>query len=217
MAANEAVRKVASKNGMRFLQPRDAMDALEAAVVCRSPGINAGNIISIMNVDWDSVLRRIDDVPYMLRGLQGAAQVGRQAGTSGPRSGHEGTYDNYGVSYDSNIQRVTFEDTCARILTICASIAGSEIGIDDPLMEHGIDSLGTVELQNAVNHAFKTSIDATTIFNFPSVRALSEHVASAIGQLAAVDRPSRQAMRPSRDAFTISSTTSTMVVITGII
>jgi 3-oxoacyl-(acyl-carrier-protein) synthase len=47
-------------------------------------------------------------------------------------------------------------------------------------MEHGIDSLGTVELQNALNLAFGTSVDATTIFNFPSVRALSEHIASTV-------------------------------------
>ena len=178
MAANDAVRKAASKTGMMFLRPRDAMDTLEAALGLVGAS-GAGNVISIMNVDWDTVLRRIDDVPYMLRGLRGRPSGPPGAGAGRPAAGDGDVNDVTDVT-DAHAGAATFDQICARISAVCASIAGTEIGLDDPLMEHGIDSLGTVELQNAINRAFKTTIDATTIFNFPSVRALSEHVASVV-------------------------------------
>ena len=182
MAANDAVRKASAKSGMMFLEPRDAMDALEEVVLRRPAGTRTigddiGNgIVSIMSVNWDTVLRGVESVPYMLRDLGTRGRSGRQV-SGGPYPAEDASGI---VTASSLCSSWTLEQIVDRISGICSSISGSEIGLDDPLMEHGIDSLGTVELQNAVNLAFGTSVDATTIFNFPSVRALSEHVASTI-------------------------------------
>ena len=47
-----------------------------------------------------------------------------------------------------------------------------------PLMEAGLDSLGAVELRNALSTAFASELPATVTLDYPSVAALSTYIAS---------------------------------------
>ena len=51
----------------------------------------------------------------------------------------------------------------------------------------GLDSLGAVELRNAVTAAFGISLPVTVTFDYPTVAALAGFVASRMGPAAAVD------------------------------
>lgn len=82
---------------------------------------------------------------------------------------------------------------------IAADVLGQRIGLDEPLMAGGLDSLGAVELQNAIAARFSTSMPATLAFDFPTLRALAPFVA-AHAQLpqegAASGTAVRQALQP---------------------
>lgn len=47
-----------------------------------------------------------------------------------------------------------------------------------PLMEAGLDSLGAVELRNALSAKFGLELPATVTLDFPSVAALAAHLAT---------------------------------------
>ena len=47
-----------------------------------------------------------------------------------------------------------------------------------PLMEAGLDSIGAVELRNAVSSAFGLDLPATATFDYPSTDALAKYIAS---------------------------------------
>ncbi len=47
-----------------------------------------------------------------------------------------------------------------------------------PLMEAGLDSLGAVELHNALGTKFGLELPATITLDFPSIAALAAHLAS---------------------------------------
>ncbi len=47
-----------------------------------------------------------------------------------------------------------------------------------PLMEAGLDSIGAVELRNAVSSAFGLDLPVTATFDYPSADALARYIAS---------------------------------------
>jgi len=63
-----------------------------------------------------------------------------------------------------------------------ASVLGSSVSSDASLMEVGLDSLGAVELRNALSQQFELDLPATFTFDYPSVRAMSGFILSLIGE-----------------------------------
>eukprot|EP00873_Tetraselmis_striata_P012574 jgi/Tetstr1/432838/TSEL_022187.t1 len=61
------------------------------------------------------------------------------------------------------------------------SIAGVGVGRDDPLMEAGMDSLGSVELRNELSSRFGVELPATLVLDHPSVADMSRHISEAAG------------------------------------
>ncbi|GIL13952.1 MAG: polyketide synthase [Chloroflexota bacterium] len=56
-------------------------------------------------------------------------------------------------------------------------VAPARISLQQPLRELGIDSLLTLELRNRLESSFKLTLSATLIFNYPTVAALTGHLA----------------------------------------
>jgi len=58
------------------------------------------------------------------------------------------------------------------------AIANDEEGIeaDVPLMEAGVDSLGSVQLVTDLGREFKLTLSPSAVFDFPTVRALADHL-----------------------------------------
>jgi acyl carrier protein len=52
-----------------------------------------------------------------------------------------------------------------------------EIGIDDNFFEHGGDSLMLVRVQGVINERLRRDIPVTTLFRYPTIRALSSYLA----------------------------------------
>ena len=55
---------------------------------------------------------------------------------------------------------------------------GLEIMSDQPLMEAGLDSISAVELSNAISTHFSLELPATATFDYPSMDALADFIAS---------------------------------------
>jgi len=63
-----------------------------------------------------------------------------------------------------------------------ASVLGSSVASDASLMEIGLDSLGAVELRNALSQHFELDLPATFTFDYPSVQAMSGFISSLLGE-----------------------------------
>ena len=69
------------------------------------------------------------------------------------------------------------------LLAILQGILGSEVAADKPLMEAGLDSIGAVELRNALASKYGVDLPATVTFDYPNLEALAAHVQSKATQI----------------------------------
>ena len=59
-------------------------------------------------------------------------------------------------------------------------VLGSDVSADEPLMAAGLDSLGAVELRNAVETRMGLQLPGTLVFDYPTVSAMASYVTSRL-------------------------------------
>ena len=85
-------------------------------------------------------------------------------------------------AYDTSLAAASLEP---RIQTVVVGILGASVGRDEPLMAAGLDSLGTLELRNALEATLNTSLPSTVVFDYPTIAGLAAFLASQAGGAAA--------------------------------
>lgn len=68
-----------------------------------------------------------------------------------------------------------------KLQAVAEGILSSSIALDMPLMEAGLDSIGAVELRNAVSESFGIELPATVTFDYPSLEALASFIMNKMG------------------------------------
>ena len=67
-----------------------------------------------------------------------------------------------------------------KVSAVAQSVLGAPMGEQQPLMEAGLDSLGAVELRNALTTQFGIELPATLTLDYPTVAALADFIAAKI-------------------------------------
>ena len=62
-----------------------------------------------------------------------------------------------------------------------AAVLGPDVNPDEPLMASGLDSLGAVELRNALQAQIGSELPATLLFDYPSINAVTGFLADQVG------------------------------------
>ena len=66
-------------------------------------------------------------------------------------------------------------------MSVVENVLGTAVGPEDPLMASGLDSLGAVQLRNAISERFGVELPATAALDFPTGSALATHIAKETG------------------------------------
>eukprot|EP00775_Hariotina_reticulata_P014515 gene14515-14642_t len=181
MAAGDAQTAArVERMGMRLISPAAGLAALEAAMCTMSQLSSASSspVIAAVPVLWPEFLqRRLQDLAdiCMFDHFTGIVDDAAE-GTAGT------TLQPSGVQLQQPIMSV--EAVKSLVQVAVQEVLGSAVGDDQPLMAAGLDSLGTVELRNALESRLGLRLPPTLIFDFPTVVALTEFVGSRIAAAA---------------------------------
>ncbi|MGF1431731.1 beta-ketoacyl synthase N-terminal-like domain-containing protein [Kitasatospora sp. LaBMicrA B282] len=90
-------------------------------------------------------------------------------------------------------RRLRFQYLLDAVRRETAGITGREPGADQPFVEAGLDSLGTVRLRDRLGAELGLALPPSLVFDHPTPRAVAEHLA---GGAASPPPPARQATEP---------------------
>lgn len=60
------------------------------------------------------------------------------------------------------------------------TVLGVELGLDQPLMAAGLDSLGATELQQSLADSLGIELPSTLVFDYPTIDAITEYLVNKI-------------------------------------
>mmetsp|Transcript_30122 Transcript_30122/g.64113 ORF Transcript_30122/g.64113 Transcript_30122/m.64113 type:complete len:1173 (+) Transcript_30122:59-3577(+) len=106
--------------------------------------------------------------------LTGEAPVSASS-AGGAGGGDEGEGEELaeaGGGLPPSVVRECVRDECLQLI----GIDDKDMDDDTPLMDSGLDSLSSVEFRNSLAKTFNMNLPATLTFDYPSIRALTEHV-----------------------------------------
>ena len=173
MAAGEAISTRMKAAGLGLVSPYHGLSVLGLSLRPAGPGVMA-----MAPVNWNALLA--SSIPSLLTSFAPHSASVSQAWMAKSHS----VAPLMAISLDS-------------VRNMVSRTSGSEIDIDTPLMDAGLDSLAAVELRNQMQQlaGCHTSLPSTLVFDYPTQRALSDYLSrDSLNR-----RPARRAQR----AFTL--------------
>nr|WP_078531144.1 type I polyketide synthase [Streptomyces sp. PsTaAH-124] len=164
------------------LEPLSAAENL--AFLDASLRLDAPHLVPV-RVNSHALQDRSDGVPAVLSALA-PARPARRAAATAPAAG-AGTVS-VADSLAGQLANLSFDDRAAALLDLVRTHVASVLGHDgadavDPgraFSESGFDSLAAVELRNSINAATGLRLTATLVFDYPTPRALAEHIGAKL-------------------------------------
>ena len=178
MAARDAsIVERWERSGMGVLSALQGMSALQTALqtlhafagsrVCPCSELGASPF------SWPRLLSRVHSVPEVYSEFHFAVGEGQPlsaSSASAPAPGRSGV----STSRSS-------DDFAAELLLVAKAVIGTDVGLDEPLLDAGLDSLGAVEFRNAVEGRTGVKLPVTAVFDYPTIKAMADFLSSQVG------------------------------------
>lgn len=179
-AGDQAVLRAVERQGMGLVQPAQGLLALTAVFAQSSSAV-----VAAVPFNWTKLAQqaqRNGKAPSILA----AALPAVAPAVPQPIAGDMQTalYTAGTSSYGATTSINAVGTIQAQTAEIARGILGREIGVDDPLMAAGLDSLASVEFRNALEGKLALTLPATLIFDHPTVAAIATFVAAQLPSMA---------------------------------
>jgi len=163
------------RTGMALLPPPQGLAMLEGMVLAAKPS-DTISVLAASAFVWPKFLQRFGsskDTPALFTEFIVESSASTSTASGAARGGQQSAFA--GISPEQ--RKAAVED---QVKDAVRSIIGQDVSPDEPLMAAGLDSLGAVELKNALEGRMGLQLPGTLVFDYPTVSALSEHLHSQI-------------------------------------
>jgi NAD(P)-dependent dehydrogenase (short-subunit alcohol dehydrogenase family)/SAM-dependent methyltransferase len=172
-----ADRNLADSRNVATFTPQAGLQALEWAM--QQDLIQVG----VLPADWNELLKPypIGDEPPLFREI--ARQVRRRAAKTEAKA-HEVSLSKQLAETVPNKRKSLLLDHIRQKAAQVLSIANANtIDVHQPLQSMGLDSLMAVELRNRLGQSAGKTLPATLLFEYPTISALTDYLASEVFML----------------------------------
>eukprot|EP00889_Picochlorum_renovo_P002070 jgi/Picre1/29100/NNA_004493.t1 len=171
--ANEKTRLAVERLGMGMVKPNQGISAFSSLMF----GAMTKSVISVVPFIWENFLRQFREIPPMFGNFAEFWSPGALPSSSThdviQRPKERKPKARKGFKAITNSSCVDFE---LQVQEAVKAVLGKPVDSEEPLMAAGLDSLGTVELKNALESSFGISLPSTLVFDYPTVGALSKYL-----------------------------------------
>ncbi|MBP2327117.1 acyl transferase domain-containing protein/acyl carrier protein [Kibdelosporangium banguiense] len=171
MGANlsDVDRRRIDRLGLAPLTVTESLAALDAAVASGEPAVIP------VRVDRAALRSRGDQLPAVLRGLA-PTQIRRATQALGDASPAQLFADGLSGLSEDDRTRAVLDLVRTHVAGVLGHDGQESISPTRPFGEIGFDSLAAVELRNILDSVTGLRLGATVIFDYPSPRALADHI-----------------------------------------
>jgi acyl carrier protein len=168
---DERTRHRAAGRGWRPLSVTQGLQALDAVIA------DGRAELAVLPIDWQALQGEAARVPPLVRGLVHPAGSGAAAPVSEPARRLRDVLQAAPVSERPRLVESQVDREVRAVLGLGAGESGgAHLDPRSRFSELGMDSLMAVELKNRLQRELDVRLTPTTIFNYPSVSALTAHL-----------------------------------------
>jgi acyl carrier protein len=198
-AANAGTAKAVERMGMGMVAPEAGMGAMQALLL--RVAAEAAAVTAAVPFRWAKFMARQRAVPPMLEQYRafwagGEAAAPAALDAAPPAAALEAPPGQLRrAAPAAAAPAVSKEILAVQVQEAVIGVLGIPVGGDDALMAAGLDSLGAVELKNALERRAGMELPSTLVFDYPTVNALAAYLAlklPSIGTPAPADADAQQ-------------------------
>eukprot|EP00982_Pelagococcus_subviridis_P005836 29850-Pelagococcus_subviridis.AAC.1 len=161
VARDEHAKRNLTRIGLVAMSPAESLDALGS--VMGSSGVQ-----TVCHFDWSQIVRSLTDRPYCLNFYGEYIQPMKTS------------------SDDAKMPSMTLNKAYTKtesavyegVRSIVREIIGCDVGMQEPLMEAGLDSIVAIDLANTISEKFDLRLASTLAFDYPTIALIAVHVMS---------------------------------------
>ena len=172
-ASHPSLLKRLQAQGYGSVNPQAGLKAMQAILYCLSSSVVVANPFN-----WAIFLKQFKEYQYLLGDLEQSADSAIEINSIlATAEDHPRT-----SSYTSrSMSKESIASTVLGLVRGIISLENQTISLDTPFFEAGLDSIGMVELNNAVVSTFKLEkLSSTVLFDYPTINDLAAHLTTIL-------------------------------------
>jgi acyl carrier protein len=166
--------------GMGMVVPTTGLQAMQAVFSLLRPE----PVVPVVPFRWSKFISRLaKPVPEMFAPFASSAiaaePISAARAATAPRAVPRSPVASQQLSGQPSAAQM--QQVVALVLSVAREILGADVGLGDPLMAAGLDSLSSVEFRNSLEQRIGLELPSTLVFDYPTINAVSQFI---VGQQA---------------------------------
>ena len=168
--ATDSVLARLKRLGQGYLQPAAGMAAMQAVLHSMALSSPSPAVLAVNPFDWPTYTANMPAVPDFFTKVAGGIP------TTAVATAQQSSQQPKASTAVPGIAALSQELVLGQVQAALQGVLGGSIGVEEPLMSAGLDSLGSVEFANVLSRQFGMQMPGTLVFDYPTVNAVSAYL-----------------------------------------
>lgn len=174
--ATDSVLARLKRLGQGYLHPPAGLAAMQAALHSMALSLPTPALVAVNPFDWPTYTANMPAIHFF-------SQVAPTASSGDPTTAVAAAQTS-GAASVPGTAALSQELVLGQVQAALQGVLGEILGVDEPLMSAGLDSLGSVEFANILSRQFGMQMPGTLVFDYPTVNAVSAYLYDKLAALA---------------------------------